>query len=78
MERGRLIVPGIEQKGERHRGVLHRPMNRIHQHSLAKAAPLVAPDDGQPSNPNCRQGGVPRQSLRFVRRKVDERNAGRR
>src|ERR1017187_8201730 len=53
-------------------------MNRVHQHEFAETAPLEALVDGQSSNTNCWQGGVARQSLSFVRRKIDKRNARRR
>src|ERR1017187_10073550 len=53
-------------------------MNRVHQHQFAETAPLEALVDGQSSNTNCWQGGVARQSLSFVRRKINKRNARRR
>jgi hypothetical protein len=51
-------------------------MNGVHQHQLAKTAPLEALVYSQPSNPNCRQRWIARQPFGFLRWEIQKWNAG--
>jgi hypothetical protein len=51
-------------------------MNGADEHQFAEARALEPLIDGQPPDAHCRKRGIPRQSFGFLRREIDQGNAG--